>query len=78
MPGAILKRYHTSVGKSVTSFMVGRRRKARCFSALQNDAIGKFLAAELKTDGDAVTNDGTGSRTSSLGLSGRMALIATH
>ena len=41
MPSAILKRYHASVGKSVTSFMVGRRRKARCFSALQYDAIGR-------------------------------------
>ena len=40
MPSAILKRYHASIGKSVTSFMVGRREKARCLPALQNDAIG--------------------------------------
>ena len=33
------KRYHASVGESVTSLM-GRREKARCLPALQNDAIG--------------------------------------
>jgi hypothetical protein len=40
MLSAISKRYHASIGKSVTSFMVGRREKARCLPALQNDAIG--------------------------------------
>ena len=33
------KRYHASVCESVTSLM-GRREKARCLPARQNDAIG--------------------------------------
>src|ERR1700722_18306977 len=40
MLSAISKRYHPSIGKSVTSFMVGRREKACYLPALQNDAIG--------------------------------------
>jgi hypothetical protein len=43
MLGAISKRYHPSIGKSVTSFMVGRREKACYLPALQNDAIGPPL-----------------------------------
>jgi hypothetical protein len=39
MLSAISKRYHPSIGKSVTSFMVGRREKACYLPALQNDAI---------------------------------------
>jgi hypothetical protein len=40
MLSAISKQYHPSIGKSVTSFMVGRREKASYLPALQNDAIG--------------------------------------
>jgi hypothetical protein len=43
MLSAISKRYHPSIGKSVTSFMVGRREKACYLPALQNDAIGPSL-----------------------------------
>jgi hypothetical protein len=39
MLSAISKRNHASIGKSVTSFMAGRRDKGSLFSALQNDAI---------------------------------------
>jgi hypothetical protein len=48
------KRYHASIGKSVTSFMVGRREKACYLPALQNVVLALNVGSRQRSNTSGV------------------------